>query len=105
MYTRTVECTLKPDKKEEFTNAVHSELLPMVKNQPGFADLLCLMSAERPDHCFLITFWKSPSDADNFYQHHAPMVEVFKPYVKSQHVEHFYVDTSATFKIAAGKAA
>lgn len=105
MYTRSFECTIKPEKKEEFSNAVSGELLPLLKKQAGFAELLCLVSSENPEHCFLITFWNSQSDADNFYQHNSPMVDIFTPYVKGHKVEHFYVDTSTPLKAASGKAA
>jgi quinol monooxygenase YgiN len=105
MYTRTVECTVKPDKRHEFTQAVRNQIQPVVSHQPGFIDLLCLISSERPDHGLVITVWKSQSEAAAFYQGHAPMVEFLKPFVNHYSVEHFHVDTSTVYQKGSGKAA
>ena len=105
MYTRTVDCTIKPELKEEFSKAVVNQVLPPVKKASGFIELMCLFSDEKPDHATVITFWKSKSDADDFYRLTSPMVELLHPYLKTHSVEHFVVEFSTTFKIAAGKAA
>ncbi|MFB3915311.1 MAG: antibiotic biosynthesis monooxygenase [Terriglobales bacterium] len=105
MYTRSFECSFKPEKREEFTNAVRGELLPILQKQAGFADLLCLLSAENLDHCFLMTFWISQSDADNFFQRNAPVTELLKPYLKEHKIENFYVESSTLMQVAAAKAA
>ncbi len=44
MFTRIVECHVKPEKKDEFNNKLRSEVLPILQKQPGFVDLIALAS-------------------------------------------------------------
>ena len=92
MFTRVVHCTLKPERRTEFSQILHDKVLPEIQNQPGFVTLIGLTSDEKPDHALAVTFWKSREDADRYYQGSAPMVDYLKPLVKSAEVEHFNVD-------------
>ncbi len=42
MFTRIVECHLKPERKQEFENKLRNEVLPILQKQPGFVDLIAL---------------------------------------------------------------
>ena len=106
MYTRIVECTVKPDQKDDFRNAIATQVLPLVRNQNGFVELWGLLSDEISDHALVVTLWKSKEDAERFYRQRAPMVDILKPFcAKAPGVEHYYLDTSATHRIALGRAA
>jgi len=47
MFSRFVECHVKPDKKEDFTNKLRHDVLPILQKQPGFVDLISLVSEKR----------------------------------------------------------
>jgi len=42
MFTRIVECHVKPERKQEFENKLRNEVLPILQKQPGFVDLIAL---------------------------------------------------------------
>ena len=44
MFTRIVECRVKPDKRDEFNNKLRNDVLPILQKQPGFVDLIGLAS-------------------------------------------------------------
>ena len=105
MFTRTIDCTLKPEKKQEFIDILRNEVFPFYKKQAGFVDLVTMISDEHPNHAFVIAVWKERSQADYFYSKNAPLVDTLKPFLTRQEVEHFFVETSTAFPTAAGKAA
>jgi heme-degrading monooxygenase HmoA len=105
MFTRTFNFTLKLDLKDEFVQAIETEILPKFQTQPGFVDLMCLISDDSPDHAFVLVFWKTKSEAEKFYQVAAPIVDGLQKYTKKSTVEHFLVESSSAFKVASGKAA
>jgi heme-degrading monooxygenase HmoA len=105
MFTRTFDFTLKPELKEKFFETIETEILPKVKTQAGFVDLMCLISDDYPEHAMLLTFWKSKSEAEQFYRIAAPIVDSLLQYTKKNTVEHFLVQSSSAFKVAYGNAA
>ena len=42
MFTRIVECHVKPERKDDFENKLRNEVLPILQKQPGFVDLIAL---------------------------------------------------------------
>ena len=53
MFTRFVECHVKPDKKDDFTHQLRNDVLPILQKQPGFVDLIGLVSENDPGaDCF-----------------------------------------------------
>ena len=63
MFTRIVECQVKPDKRDEFSNKLRSEVLPILQKQPGFVDLIELVSENNPERIVSLSFWKNKEDA------------------------------------------
>jgi hypothetical protein len=49
MFTRFVECHVKPDKKDDFNNKLRNDVLAILQKQPGFVDLIGLVSESDPD--------------------------------------------------------
>jgi len=107
MYTRIVECQVKTGKKDEFTNKLHNEVLPILRQQPGFVDLVSLLSEKNSERMISISFWNSKDEAERYQrEHYKGIVEILKPLIKRDPtVETYTVDTSTTHHIAAGKAA
>jgi hypothetical protein len=106
MFARVVDCILKPEKRGEFNTVIHDQILPIVRKQPGFVNLIGLTSHERPDHALAITFWKTKEDADRFYLTAAPMMDHLRSLVTNEPFsEHFTVDATMFEIASAGKAA
>ena len=107
MFTRIVECTVKPEKRDEMTQRVRNEVLPLLQKQPGFVDELSLSSEHDPERMVAISFWKTREDAERYNRENFSRVqEIVKPYLKgSLRVETYNVEDSTIHRIAAGKAA
>ena len=56
MFTRFVECQVKPDKKDDFTNKLRNDVLPILQKQPGFVDLISLVSDDDPERVVSVSF-------------------------------------------------
>jgi quinol monooxygenase YgiN len=103
MFTRMLNCTLKPEKKDQFLEAAR-QLAGAYKNQTGFVDLLTFISDENPNRAIVVAVWKTKSDSAEFYKTRAPLLDL-KPFLEEERIEHYYLETSGVFKIASGKAA
>ena len=107
MFTRIVECNVKPGKKDEFSNKLRNEALPILQKQPGFVDLIELVSESDPEQIVSISFWRSKEDAERYHREgYNRVLEMLKPHLRQDPtVQTYTVDTSTTHRIAAGKAA
>ncbi len=107
MFTRIVECHLKPEKKDEFNHKLRNDVLPILQKQPGFVDLISLVPEDDRERVLSISFWNTKQDAERY--HHAnyeDIVAMLKPLIKSQpKLETFNIDISTSQRIAATKAA
>jgi heme-degrading monooxygenase HmoA len=107
MFTRFVECHVKPDKKDDFNNKLRNDVLAILQKQPGFVDLIGLVSESDPDRVVSVSFWNSKQDAERYHREQfSRIAEMLKPVLKREPtVDTFNVDTWTTRRIAAGKAA
>jgi heme-degrading monooxygenase HmoA len=107
MFTRFVECHVKPDKKDDFNNKLRNDVLAILQKQPGFVDLIGLVSESDPDRVVSVSFWNSKQDAERYHREQfSRIAEMLKPVLKREpSVDTFNVDTWTTRRIAAGKAA
>ncbi len=106
MYTRVVDCTLKPGKQLEFNTVLREKVLPVIKNETGFVTLLGFVSDDRAEHALAITIWKTRDDALRFYRNEAPMRDFLGELASEPpKVEHYDLDPSMVQFLAAGKAA
>ena len=107
MFTRIVECHVKPEKRDEFNNKLRNEVLPILQKQPGFVDLIGLVSDTNPEKTVSASFWRSKEDAERYHREHFQRIlDLLRPHLKRDPtVETFNVDTSTSHRIAAGKAA
>ena len=63
MFVRKVSVRLKSDSLKQFTNLMESEVLPWLRMQEGFEDLILLASTEGTEIAAL-SFWDHKSNAD-----------------------------------------
>ncbi len=103
MYTRTLNCKLKLEKKDAFIEAAR-QLAGAYKDQSGFVDLLTFISDENPNHAIVAAVWKTKAEAAEFYKNHAPLLDL-KPFLEEHHIEHYHLESPGVFGLASGKAA
>ena len=82
MFARILEFIPKTDKKDEFVKVVRNEVLPLLKKQPGFLEILPLFPEDKAEKMIAITLWAEKRSAENYVKDVYPRVEqILKPYV------------------------
>jgi hypothetical protein len=88
MFARKVAARLKPNSLTEFTTLIEREILPWLRNQEGFLDLITLVAPDGREVA-TISFWDHEGNAQAYHSSGYP--EVLKilgklldgtPYVK-----------------------
>jgi len=89
MFARKVAVLLKPNSLQEFTNLVESEILPWLRKQEGFLDLIVLAVRDSREVA-TISFWDHQANAEAYSASGYPeVVEILKrlldgmPYLKT----------------------
>jgi hypothetical protein len=89
MFARKVAALLKPNSLPEFTKLIESEILPWLRKQDGFRDLITLAIPDS-DEVATISFWDHQANADAYQASGYPEVmEILEklldrpPYVKT----------------------
>ena len=103
MFTRIVECYVKREKKQEFTDKLQQVVLPILHSQAGFVDTLNLSSEEEPERMLAISLWKSRADAERYHRDHfSKIVDTIRPCLRDEPTVDFYnVETSTAHRITA----
>src|SRR5438132_13578966 len=57
MFARIVELFPRPEKKNEFLTAVRSDVLPILKRQPGFIEILPFVPEVESEKIVVVTRW------------------------------------------------
>jgi len=83
MFARVLEFELKHEKKEEFVRIVKSEVLPLMKKQIGFLEVLPFFPEKAKEPTALtISLWASRTDAERYERETYPKVyDLLKPYL------------------------
>ncbi len=96
MFARIVEFIPKQEKKEEVVNLVRNEVLPILKKQPGFLEILPFVPETKTEKMITITLWAEKRDAERYEREVYPKVEgILKPYLTTPVTfKHYNVETS-----------
>lgn len=107
MFARLIEATAKPGKRDEINNLLRNELLPIVKKQQGFVDLIGLSGDASPDEGAGLSLWQTKSDAEKFFAstEYSSVMDRVKPLVEVMKIHTFNVTISTFHKIAAASGA
>lgn len=82
MFARILEITPKVEKKDELIKTVRQEVLPILKTQPGFLELLPFVPEIENEHIFAITLWTEKREAEKYAKEVFPKVEqILKPFL------------------------
>lgn len=89
MFARKVSARLKPNSLPEFTNLMESKILPWLRTQEGFLDLITLAVPDSGEIA-TISFWDHQANAEAYHASGYPeVVEILErlldgaPYVKT----------------------
>ncbi len=107
MFTRLVELQCKPGKTHELSSLVQEKVIPILRRQSGFVDLVTLSSEHEPNRVIAMSFWNSREDADRYQRNeYQKITESMQHLIQQQPtVKTYNVETATTLKLATGKAA
>jgi hypothetical protein len=82
MFARIVEFIPMLEKKEEFVKVIRNEVLPILKKQTGFMELLPFFPEIRNEKVIAVTLWTEKGNAERYGREVFPKVEeILKPYL------------------------
>lgn len=73
MFARNVTLHLKADKASEFTRTFETDVLPMLRKQPGFKDEITFLASNR-DEAVAISLWDRKESAEAYSRETYPIV-------------------------------
>ncbi len=96
MFASIVEFIPKPEEKEEFVKVVRNEVLPILKKQPGFLEILPFFPETKTEKVITVTLWAEKRDAERYEREAYPKVGgILKPYLTTPITfKHYNVETS-----------
>ena len=97
MFARILQFEMKLEKKVEFTKVFKNEILPILKKQAGFLEVLPLFPEMLDDRKMVnISFWTTKLDAERYEREWYPKIyDLLKPYLTSPvTVKYYTVDTT-----------
>jgi len=96
MFARIVEFIPKMEQKEQFVKVLRNEVLPILKKQPGFLEILPFFPETKTERMITITFWAEKRDAERYEREVYPKVEgILKPYLSTPvNFKYYTVETS-----------
>ena len=82
MFARILEITPKLEKKDEFLRVVKKDVLPLVRKQHGFLEILPFLPEVKNEKIIAISLWTDKKDAERYQLEVLPKVEeIVKPYL------------------------
>ena len=100
MFARNVTLHLKADKANEFTRTLETDVLPMLRKQPGFRDEITFVASDR-DEAIAISLWEKQENAEAYSRETYPAVlqKLAPVVVGTPQVESYEVANSTFHKI------
>lgn len=82
MFARITEFIPKAEKKQEFVKVIRNEVLPILKKQTGFMELLPFFPEIKNEKVIAVTLWTEKVNAERYGREVFPKVEeILKPYL------------------------
>jgi heme-degrading monooxygenase HmoA len=97
MFARILACEVKLEKKEEFVRVMKNEVLPILKKQTGFLEILPFFPEKmKEEKVISVSLWTTKADAERYEREFYPKVlNILKPFVTSQvHVNYHTLETT-----------
>jgi heme-degrading monooxygenase HmoA len=102
MFARNVTLHLKADKASEFTRTLETDVLPMLRRQPGFKDEITFLATDG-DEAVAISLWDKQESAEAYGRETYPAVlqKLERVVQGTPKVESYEVANSTFHKIGA----
>jgi heme-degrading monooxygenase HmoA len=83
MFARILDFEVKPERKEEFVRVVKNEVVPILKQQIGFLEILPFFTERmREEKAVTISLWATKADAERYEREIYPKtLNLLKPYL------------------------
>jgi len=96
MFARIVEIFPKIEKKEEFLKAVKLDVIPVLKKQSGFLEILPFVPENEEEKTIVVTLWAEKKDAERYVREVFPKItETLRPYLLAPITsKHYKVETT-----------
>jgi hypothetical protein len=97
MYARRLTMKLHQNDAADFTRVIESEIIPLLRKQPGFRDELVLINPA-DSQAETISLWNSQESADNFGKGpYSDMLKVLGKFIKDKPQLQGYQVAKTTF--------
>ena len=92
MFARILDFEVKMEKKEEFVKAMKNQVLPILKKQTGFLEILPFSPEKmRENKVINISLWTTKQDAERYEREWYPKVfDIVKPFLSTPVVANYY---------------
>jgi heme-degrading monooxygenase HmoA len=97
MFARILNFEVKPGKKEDLVKILKNDVLPILKKQNGFLEILPFLPERMKDEkVCAISLWTTPSDAERYEKvAYGKVLDIVKPFVASPiEVSHYHLETT-----------
>ena len=96
MFARIVEFIPRLEMKDELVKKIRKEVLPILKKEHGFLEILPLFPEVKTEKVIGITLWTEKRDAERYERETYPKVEeILKPYLLAPVTfKHYEVETT-----------
>jgi quinol monooxygenase YgiN len=82
MFARIVEFTPKLEKKEELVKVIRNDVLPILKKQTGFMEILPFFPETKNEKVVVVSLWMEQRNAERYEREAFPKVEeILQPYL------------------------
>lgn len=82
MFARILEISPKTEKKRELINALNDQIVPILKQQPGFVETLAFVPEVKTDRIISIGFWTEKRYAEHYAREAFRKVEqILEPFM------------------------
>ena len=97
MFARILEFVPKMEKKEEFIRVVKNEVLPILKKQNGFLEILPFVPEIKTEKVMTVTLWNDKKDFVRYEKEWFPKVEeIIRPYLNTPMIVHNHYTVETT---------
>jgi len=92
MFARILNFEVKMEKKEEFVKVMKNQVLPILKKQNGFLEILPFFPEKmKEEKWFNISLWATKQDAERYEREWYPKVfDIVKPFLSTPVVANYY---------------
>lgn len=97
MFARILDFEVKAEKKEEFVKVLKNEILPILKKQAGFLEILPFSPEKmKEEKVITISLWTTKADAERYEREFYPKAfDILKPFLTTPvNVNYYTLETA-----------